>query len=182
MQQQVNRKMVQLSFMGKFCHHHLAFSGYMVFSRQLQTLKKTRLNHDDVSDLQISALERGPSSRLVPHALKAGSPLDTCSGSVRNLSKYIELCNSNKICKQSIYIMSHWHYVGRHMCWTFGKNRVQFYTLFQPPICNTYRMTYIWYRVPFWTETRSQTIGMTGAPVCLHSFGVYHISLDLTCK
>jgi hypothetical protein len=42
----------------------LEFSGFMVLSRQLGTLKKTRLNHDDASDLQVIALERGPSSRL----------------------------------------------------------------------------------------------------------------------
>jgi hypothetical protein len=36
----------------------------MVLSRQLGTLKKTRLNHDDVSDLQVVALKRDPSSQL----------------------------------------------------------------------------------------------------------------------
>ena len=33
-----------------------------MLSRQLETKKKTRLNRDDVSDLQVVALERGPSS------------------------------------------------------------------------------------------------------------------------
>ena len=47
--------------MYKFCHRSLTFSGFMVFSRQLGT---QRLNHDDVSDLQDVALERGPSSLL----------------------------------------------------------------------------------------------------------------------
>jgi hypothetical protein len=36
----------------------------MVLSRQLGTLKKTRFNHVDISDLQVSALEKGSSSRL----------------------------------------------------------------------------------------------------------------------
>ena len=45
--------------MGKFCHQSLAFSGFMVLSRQLGTQKKTRLNLDDVIDLQVVALERG---------------------------------------------------------------------------------------------------------------------------
>jgi hypothetical protein len=48
--------------LGKCCHQRLAFSGFMVLSRQLGTLKKTRLDHD-ISDLQVGALERGPSSR-----------------------------------------------------------------------------------------------------------------------
>ena len=34
--------------MGKFCNQSLAF---MVLSRQLGTLKKTRLNHDDVYEI-----------------------------------------------------------------------------------------------------------------------------------
>jgi hypothetical protein len=50
-------------FVLKLCHQSLSFSGFMVLSRQLGTLKKTRLNHD-VSDLQVGALERGPSSEL----------------------------------------------------------------------------------------------------------------------
>ena len=42
---------------GKFCNQSLAFSGFMVLSRQLKTLgKKQRLNHD-VSDFQVRALE-----------------------------------------------------------------------------------------------------------------------------
>jgi hypothetical protein len=45
-------------------HQSLAFSGFMGLSRQLGTLrKKTRSNHD-ISDLQVGALERRPSSRL----------------------------------------------------------------------------------------------------------------------
>jgi hypothetical protein len=40
-----------------------SFSGFVILSRQLGTLKKTRLNHD-VSDLQVGALEKCQSSRL----------------------------------------------------------------------------------------------------------------------
>jgi hypothetical protein len=49
-------------FVIKLCHHKLAFSGFIVLSRQQGTLQR-RLNHD-VSNLQVGALERGPSSRL----------------------------------------------------------------------------------------------------------------------
>jgi hypothetical protein len=45
----------------------LAFSGFMVLSRQLGTEKKTfktMANHDDVRDLEVGALEIGPSSQL----------------------------------------------------------------------------------------------------------------------
>jgi hypothetical protein len=44
-----------LSFVGKKIHQSLAFSGFMVLSKQLGT----RLNHDNVIDLQAVALERG---------------------------------------------------------------------------------------------------------------------------
>jgi hypothetical protein len=38
----------------------MAFSGFMVLSKQLGTREKTpRTNHDDVIDLQVVALERG---------------------------------------------------------------------------------------------------------------------------
>ena len=55
----LNRKVAWLSFVGTFCHQSLAFSGFIVLSKQLGTQKKTRLNHDDVIDLQVIALERG---------------------------------------------------------------------------------------------------------------------------
>jgi hypothetical protein len=45
--------------LGKFCHQSLAFSGFMVLSKQLGTLKKTKSDHNDVIDLQVGALERG---------------------------------------------------------------------------------------------------------------------------
>ena len=48
----------------KLGHQSLTFSGFMVLSRQLGTQKKTRLNHDDVIDLQVVALEKGQSSQL----------------------------------------------------------------------------------------------------------------------
>jgi hypothetical protein len=48
--------------LSNFCHQSLAFSGFMVLSRQLGTLKKTRSNQD-ISDLQVGALERGIPSR-----------------------------------------------------------------------------------------------------------------------
>ena len=63
----LNRKVAQhflcANFVMKLCHQCLAFSGFMVLSRQLGTRKKTRLNHD-TSDLQVGALERGSSSQF----------------------------------------------------------------------------------------------------------------------
>ena len=53
----LNRKVDRWTFVGKFCHQSLAFSGFMVHSRQLGTsLKKTRSNHDDIIDLHVVAL------------------------------------------------------------------------------------------------------------------------------
>ena len=64
----LNRKVAQQSFLWansviKLCHQSLAFSTFIVLSRQLGTLKKTRLNYD-VNDLQVRALERGQRSQL----------------------------------------------------------------------------------------------------------------------
>jgi hypothetical protein len=59
----LNRRMVRRSFVGKFSHQSLTFFGFMVLSRQLGARKRTRSNHDDISDLQVIALERRPSSR-----------------------------------------------------------------------------------------------------------------------
>ena len=42
-----------------FCHQSLTFSGFMVLSKQLGTRKKTRVNHEDVIDLQVVPLKRG---------------------------------------------------------------------------------------------------------------------------
>jgi hypothetical protein len=51
-------------YISQFCHQSLPFSGFMVLSRHLGTRRKQRLNHDDVSDLQVVTLKRGPSSRF----------------------------------------------------------------------------------------------------------------------
>jgi hypothetical protein len=64
------------NFVIKLCHQSPAFSGFMVLSRQLGTLKKTSLNHDDVSDLHVGALERGPSFRLaIPSWMTVQKPI-----------------------------------------------------------------------------------------------------------
>ena len=62
----LNRKVAWRSFVGKFCHQNLSSKSVIpwIYSAFKTTgnSEKTRLNHDDVSDLQVIPLERGQSS------------------------------------------------------------------------------------------------------------------------
>ena len=64
----LNRKVARRSFVCKFCHRTLLSKSVILWIygtfNTTGNSEKTKLNHDDISDLQVGALERGPSSRL----------------------------------------------------------------------------------------------------------------------